>query len=105
MTLDNEEIILTIGDMELKITKEGKIQVRAKKGTAGIESGFKVQHGKETTELTSAFTTTSTSWVDVTGLNLDEKQKTLLQKLRSLIMDNRDDLYKVASIILQLLKP
>jgi len=99
-----EEIILTIGNMELKITNEGNIQVRAKKGTAVIESGFKAQHGKETTELTSAFTTTSTSWVDVTGLNLDEKQKTLLQKIRSLIVDNRGDLYKIAGVIIQLLK-
>ena len=76
-----EDLILSMGDMELKITKKGKVQVRTKKGTASIESGFKVQHGKETIQLASAFTTTSGVFVDVTGLQLSEEHERKLNKL------------------------
>ena len=55
----NEDIILTIGDMELKIPKDGNIQIRTKKGTAILETGFKVQNKESSIELTAPFTTTS----------------------------------------------
>lgn len=103
--MGNEDIILTIGDIELKIPKEGNIQIRTKEGTATLDAGFKTQNKESETELTSPFTTTSTSWVDVTGLNLNAKQKTLLLKIRSLIVDNKTDLYQIASLVIQFFKP
>lgn len=60
---DENDLILTIGNMDLKITKEGRIQVRAKSGIASVKE-----------KRSSTFTTTSTNWVDVTGMNFDEIQ-------------------------------
>lgn len=103
--MEKEEIFLTIGNMDLKITKEGKIQVRVSHGTATVEKGFKVTRGKESVALPTPLTTTSTSWVDVTGLSLGKKEKHALEKLKTFFSNNRSDWYQLASLILQLLKP
>lgn len=52
----NNEKIIRAGNTYLKITKEGKIQVSTREGTAHLRP----KDG-------SSFTTTSSSWVDVTG--------------------------------------
>ncbi|MCH6574635.1 MAG: hypothetical protein IH795_05445, partial [Bacteroidetes bacterium] len=54
-----DEQIFTIGNTDVKVLKRS-IQVRAKSGTASIKP-----------DASSYFTTTSTSWVDVTGLYKD----------------------------------
>ncbi len=97
---DDNEIILTIGNTDLKITNDGQIQVRANQGTASIERG-NVKRGKNAIEHFSAFTTTSTTWIEITGLSLTRKQKSILKKLKSIIIDNREDWYRIASLILQ----
>lgn len=111
--MSDEDVILTICNMELKITKEGKIQVRAKEGIVVIEPQFKVKRGETTTELTSAFTTTSTTWVDITGLSFDEikfdpkiteAEKTRLKKLISYLNENKSFLLQIVNFIANLSK-
>lgn len=64
----NSELEFTIGNTDLRITKEGKIQVRARSGTALVK-----QKG------VASVTTTSTSWVD-TGESVDILQTALGKK-------------------------
>ena len=65
----DEEVEFTLGENTIiRFTKDGRIQIKAKKGTAILESGFKVKRGKNTIELGSAFTTTSTSFIDISGV-------------------------------------
>ncbi len=96
--MPQEDLILSMGDMELKITKKGKVQVRTKKGTAGIESGFKIQYDKETIKLTSAFTTTSTGFVDITGLQLSEEQERKLNKLLDYLNKNKTSFIQITRL-------
>lgn len=98
----NEDIILTIGDMELKIPKDGNIQIRSKKGIVGLDAGFGVRNEKEEDVLTAPFTTSSTDWVAVTGLNLDElpldeERKTILQYLQKIQEQNEENRQKLDS--------
>jgi len=64
---DEPEIEFTIGeDTDLRITKEGEIQIRVRKGTALFK-----QKGR------AAFTTTSTSFIDIgTKINLPKEIST-----------------------------
>lgn len=78
----SDDVEFTIGDTDLRITKEGRIQIKAKKGIATLDEGFKVKRGNEAIELGSAFTTTSTTWVDVTGLSFN-KLKMMIGKSES----------------------
>jgi len=72
------DLEFSIGNIDMKFTKEGKIQVKAKEGIAVIESGG------------LPFSTTSTSFVDLDSLvlsqkNIDKtKQAEIIQKLDSL---------------------
>ena len=67
----DDSIEFTIGDTDLRITKEGHVQIKSKKGIALLPEGFKVKRGDNAIKLNSAFTTISTSWVDVTGLSFN----------------------------------
>ena len=77
---NDKEIVFVTGDTELRITNDGRIQMRARKGTAVLERGFKVRYGKDAIELGSAITTTSTSWVDVSGLSFNTMKQILGKK-------------------------
>lgn len=74
--------IIIIENMELRMIN-GTLQVRAHKGTANLGSGMGISNGKKTVKLGSAFTTTSTSWVDVTGLSLNKQEQKKLWKIFS----------------------
>jgi len=74
----DEDLEFSVGNVILRFTKEGRIQVRAKEGTAAIE------------HMGIPFTTTSTSFVDIDSLvfshkTMDEiKKNEVIQKLNSI---------------------
>lgn len=111
--MNNEEIILTIGNMELLLTEDGKIHIRAKKGITTLESGFKVQQDNVSIELTAPFTTTSTEWIDITGISFDKipfdpkitpEEKTILKKVLSYLKENKPFLLQLANFVTNLSK-
>jgi len=61
--MDDSELEFSIDNADLRITKEGKIQAKAKSGTASVK-----QNG------VLAVTTTSTSWVD-TGTRITRREQ------------------------------
>lgn len=66
----DEEVEFTLGENTVvRFTKDGRIQIKAKKGTAHL-----LQNG------VLSFTTTSTSFVDVTGLSTKHLPKSLSTK-------------------------
>lgn len=111
--MNNEEIILTIGNMELRLTKDSEIQIRAKEGIATLESGFEVKQGNVSIKLTAPFTTTSTGWIDITGISFDEipfdpkitpEEKTRLKKGLSYLNENKPFLLQLANFVTNLSK-
>jgi len=63
--MDENERIFSVGNTDVKISKDGRVQIKVKKGTGSI----KLEGG-------SGFTTTSTSWTDVTGFTRDLSKET-----------------------------
>ena len=75
-----DEIILNVGNMDLRVIN-GKVQVRTREGIARL----KPKEGDD-------FTTTSTSWVDITGLPkeveiypISKQKQTKLKRIFSLL--------------------
>jgi len=105
--MKTDEIIITVGNTDVRITKEGKIQVKTKEGSAHLK-----QKGNYW------FSTTSTSWVDVTSLDLssntqqfeigiqpNEQTKIILQALRNLaneVKHQREQLSKLIALVSQM---
>ena len=89
----SDELEFTIGDTDLRITKDGRIQIRAKKGTA-MYSG---EGGNATT--------TSTTFVDVDRISPNnlprqiatKRNQIKLKKIVSVFKKNKSFLKKLAS--------
>ena len=86
-----DEIILSVGNMDLRVIN-GKLQIKSREGVAHLR-----------TKKGSDFTTTSTTWIDVSGLPqqvevypiLKQKQ-TKLKRILSSLEKSKDVLKKIA---------
>lgn len=87
-----DEQIFTIGNTDVKISK-GSIEIRAKSGTASIKP-----------DASPYFTTTSTSWVDVTGLYKDPESEIGNIEQTKIILHAIEDLFKEVQSQNKLLK-
>lgn len=94
--MQDDETFLTIGNMDLKISKDGHVMVRARQGIATIPEGFGISNDKERITLGSTTTIASTTWTGVTGLSLDKKKQTKLKKIISYFRKNRDLLKRLS---------
>jgi len=87
---EEKGIFLTIGSTDLRITTEGKVQVRTHEGgsTAKVES--------------LGFSTTSTSWVDLPGLKRTELSR--LKRILQYLDKNKEFLVQVANVVVSTVK-